>query len=411
MKVIKDLALTFLCLVLLLGWLEVSLRMLGVRFTTTDTHTDAVLGYTLKPNVTGWETKEVMRSYQTNSDGMRDSEHTLTRPPNTLRIAFLGDSTTQATQVALEDNYLSVFRNALQKCVQEQGGPRIETLNFAVVGYNLAQDYYALREKVWKYHPQAVVMALNMATAVLSNSRKLDPLLTPPRMYFTLQNGQLVSDTPGGFRPRPLREGIANLINQFELAKMVRGAKANLAYHFFYEFGSHVKKEEKAPAAKYGRDEIAYLPPYDEDTRAAWAVTEAALGAMNEECQKHGVQFIVLTLDTPPQTNPDPQYVKAFAKRLGVPDLNYPDNRIAQWAAAHHVTCFQLAPALRAVVDEKHILLHGGTPGAAGTGHWNEQGHYYAGLELARQYCDFLHRTEPGRQLLSKSALSLQAAK
>ncbi len=411
MKAAKDLVLTILCLAVLLACLESALRLLGVHFPTTDTHIDPVIGYALKPNVTGWETKEVMNRYQINNDGMRDSEHTLTRPPNTLRIAFLGDSTTEGVQVALEQTYVSVFRSNLQKCISADNAVHVETLNFAVVGYNLAQNYYVLREKVWKYHPQAVVIALNMATAVIANSRNLDPLLTSPRMYFNLQDGKLVSDTPGGFHPRPVKEKIADLINEFELAKMVRAAKSNLAYRIFYQLSAYTNPKKNVPVAKYSRDEVAYLPPYDADTKAAWDVTESILQAMKEECRAHGVEFYVLTLDTPPQVTPDVQYLRTLTKRLGVPDLNYPDNRIAQWAAAHQVPCFQLAPALRALVDRTHVLLHGGTPGAAGTGHWNEQGHYYAGMELARQFCGFLHRTGAGRQLLSDHALLLQASK
>ena len=398
MKVIKDLALTALGLIVVLALLEGSLRLLNIRFSTVDTHTDPVIGYSLKPNAVGWETTETVNSYRINSDGMRDRDHFLSAPPNTLRIAFLGDSATEGIQVPLNQTYVSVFQRSLAQCL---GGARnVETLNFAVVGYNLAQQYLTLREKVWKYKPQIVVVALNMETAVLSNSRKLDPLLTPPRMYFRYENGKLVSDTREGFKARPGREKLAGLIDQFELFKMVRAAKAQFFYSAFRWLGSRSAKDDKAPQAK-SLDDLAFLPPSTPDAREAWNVTFGLLHEMDRECRAHNAQLHVVTLDTWQQTNPDLQFRNALIKKLGVPDLDEQDRRIDKWCKSNSVPCFHLAEPLRAIAEQKHIVLHGNTSGHRGQGHWTETGHRYAGVELARQYCRFFEDANNGRRFAS----------
>src|SRR5579872_2731842 len=102
MRVTRDVFLVCLGLFALLACLEGALRVLNVHFSTVFIRVDPVLGYALRPSTQGWEDSNY---YTTNSDGMRDRERTIARPPNTLRIAILGDSMTEAIQVPLDETY------------------------------------------------------------------------------------------------------------------------------------------------------------------------------------------------------------------------------------------------------------------------------------------------------------------
>src|SRR5438132_698159 len=55
-------------------------------------------GVVLRPGAEGWWTREGRAYVRINSDGQRDREHAKSKPPNTLRIAVLGDSMAEALQ-------------------------------------------------------------------------------------------------------------------------------------------------------------------------------------------------------------------------------------------------------------------------------------------------------------------------
>ena len=88
----------------------------------------AGLRYEHKPNL---DTRYHMQPFATNSMGMRDKEYSLTAPPDTFRIAVVGDSWTMGSAVAIEDVYHSVIESRLD----ERGkSTTYELLNFGVAG-------------------------------------------------------------------------------------------------------------------------------------------------------------------------------------------------------------------------------------------------------------------------------------
>src|SRR5678816_4718224 len=86
-----------------------------------------------------------------NSDGLRDLEHTKTKPPDTIRIAVVGDSYAEALQVPLESTFWFLLSKSLNSCSATQ--KHIEVINFGVSGYGTAQELLTLREHVWEYSP------------------------------------------------------------------------------------------------------------------------------------------------------------------------------------------------------------------------------------------------------------------
>src|SRR4051812_26091528 len=77
---------------------EMALRILGYSYPIFY-QTDEIRGLALRPNVKGWYRKEGESYVVINSDGLRDREHSIEKPPGTFRIAIIGDSYAEALQV------------------------------------------------------------------------------------------------------------------------------------------------------------------------------------------------------------------------------------------------------------------------------------------------------------------------
>jgi len=92
-----------------------------------------------------------------NAYGFRDSEFYTEKPKDIFRIAVLGDSQEEALQVSLEDTWQKVMG---QRMSEELGRP-VETYNFGVSGYGTDQEWLTLREKVWQFSPDLVILAFS----------------------------------------------------------------------------------------------------------------------------------------------------------------------------------------------------------------------------------------------------------
>ena len=113
------------------------------------------LVYELKPSFT---TEDGLIT--TNSFGMRDHEYTLTKPENITRIAVIGDSVAfgykkNPSALPLEETFPKILESELNIVYPKQ----YEVLNFAVTGYNAAQEEIVLKTKVLQFDPDIVILA------------------------------------------------------------------------------------------------------------------------------------------------------------------------------------------------------------------------------------------------------------
>ena len=109
---------------------------------------DADLVYEYRPGLAGF----------TNSAGMRGPERAIARPPNTIRIAGLGDSVMAGDHYPAEQTFMGVLERRLNEAATSP--TRFETLNFAVGGYNTEQELAALRRKASAYDPDWVILGI-----------------------------------------------------------------------------------------------------------------------------------------------------------------------------------------------------------------------------------------------------------
>ncbi len=114
--------------------------------------------YENKPNaIFPYRSSEFDNQIEINSFGFRDKEFAREKPAGTFRIAVLGDSQEEALQVPLEATWQKVMERELTK----KAGLTVESYNFGVSGYGTDQEWLTLREKVWQFSPDMVILAFS----------------------------------------------------------------------------------------------------------------------------------------------------------------------------------------------------------------------------------------------------------
>ena len=366
-------ALIFAGLAIGVAIFEVVLRLAGIaypNFYVPNPYT----GYRLKAGAEGWYTEEGRAYVRINSDGLHDREHTRQKPPNTLRIAVLGDSFTEAKQVPLEDAYWAVMADSLPAC-SALSGRDIEVINFGVSGYGTLQELLTLRHYVWQYNPDVVLLAFFTGDDVQNSFRPLEQHTLRP--FASLRDGELVFDT--SFTASP----------DYRLGQS--WAYRTLDYSRVLQISNQVRKTLFTKYRNEAQDwDAVYTEPQDPLWREGWAVAEQLLRLMHREVEAEGAQFVVVTLSTPIQAHPDPAVRRDYMAKIGVDDLFYPDTRLRNLGQQDGFPVINLAPYLQTYAEAHQVYLHGFANTAWGTGHWNAQGHRVAGQRLADEMCDRL---------------------
>jgi lysophospholipase L1-like esterase len=95
---------------------------------------------------------------EVSSAGMRDREYSVRKPDGAYRIAVMGDSVAFGWGVELEQTFAKRLEQMLN--AGEPGGRKYEVINFAVPGYNIAQEVAVLRTKVLAYSPDLVLVCV-----------------------------------------------------------------------------------------------------------------------------------------------------------------------------------------------------------------------------------------------------------
>lgn len=374
--------------VLSLALCEAGLWLLGIEYPDFYAY-DPVLGSKLRPGIKGYFLEEGGGYVSINSDGLRDREHSLDKPPSTLRIAVLGDSFTEAMQVDREEAFWAVMERDLQSCAP-LGDSRVEVINFGQSGFGTSQELLALRHQAWKYSPDVVLLAFFSGNDVADNSRSLKQKDYDP--YHVFRDGRLVLDDSGTM------EKWAELQRRSWAEKFKRWRQDNFrvfqvlnqgldtAQTWWTQFMTGGQTAVAGQSPEPGLLDAVYRPPTDPVWQEAWKVTEAVLLEMRDEVAAQGANFFVVVLTNGIQVHPDPEERKKSAQKIGVQDLLYPDRRLKKFCRGHDIPILLLAPAFQAYATEYQVFFHG-FGDSLGGGHWNRTGHRLAGEMLAEWLC------------------------
>lgn len=402
-KFLPKLLLIVLGLLFGVGIAEIALRVVGYTYPEFY-ELDQTRGYGLRPGAGGLYRKEGRSYVRINSDGLRDQEHPLRKPANTLRIALIGDSYAEALAVPLEQTFWSVMKEKLGEC-DAASGKAIEVINFGVSGYGTAQELLTLNDKVWKYSPDVVMLAVTTNNDVTDNSRALKKVDEIP--YFVNRDNQLTLDN--SFQSSRTFLWRQSRINRFGrwLRDHSRVVQVVIEGHHALKIMSaswRARWSQPEPAAapttspgqrpndslsdaELGTDNLIYREPQTAVWTDAWQVTESLITKMRDEVQARHAKFLLVTLSNGPQVSPDRNVREQLQKRLGVADLFYPDNRIRSLSERENISLITLAPELQQFAERNQVYLHGFDKNI-GNGHWNIVGNRVAGELIAKKICE-----------------------
>jgi hypothetical protein len=382
------LALAAAATVLALLAAEAGLRVAGVSYPNFY-GPDAARGWALRPGAAGWWRKEGLAWVRISSAGLRDVEHAVPKPRGRLRIAVLGDSCVEALQVPVEQTFWKLLERQLARC-PAAAGRTVEAIDFGVAGYGTAQELLTLRREVWRFQPDAVLLAFYPGNDVRNNARPLEQ--DPLRPYFTVgPDGRLALDDSfrgaAGYR---LRRGLAGRLayGAYDHLRVLQLAKQGKSAVDGWIGAARARGKERGEALQeLGLDNAVYSPPRDPDWRDAWRATEAMIAAMRDEAAAHRVPFGVVSLSTGIQVHPDPAARAAYLRKLGIADLFYPGRRLAAFGRAAGIPVLDLAPPLAELAARDRAFLHGFANTPPGEGHWNPSGHAAAAPLIAAWLC------------------------
>ena len=168
---LKKISFIFILIFFLFFFIEIILRIFNVEYPIFQRH-DSIRGFSLLPNSSGTWTREGKGEININKDGLRDINHEITKSKNSIRIAILGDSFAEARSVNLEETFWFKLKDDLGSCVNFHKGNEIEVINFGVSEYGTTQQYLTLKNNVWKYNPDIILLAFYSGNDISDNVKK-----------------------------------------------------------------------------------------------------------------------------------------------------------------------------------------------------------------------------------------------
>ena len=356
----------------------------------TGFHTaDRDLGWKLKPGVSGEWKGEGASFVQVNSDGLRDREHAKAKPPNTLRVAVLGDSFTEAIHVPVKQTFWSKLERKLGNCKAVKGRKNVEVINFGVQGYGTAQELIMLRKKVWDYNPDIVVLAFYVGNDVINNSPQLEYDLYRPFFVYDA-SGKLVQDM--SFRdlaPIDRNERAVSfvdrmpnwIVNNSSILQVIKKVD--------------VDRKKRQLSEDFTTLSIENLKePQNAAWQEAWKVTEGMIVTMRNEVVQKKADFLVVTIGTPMQVDRDPAKRKKFMQENNIQDLFYPDRRLEKLGAREGFRVLNLSEQFQGYTEKYQVCAHGFENSVPCGGHWNELGHRLGSILINRNLCENLQQSQ-----------------
>jgi hypothetical protein len=384
-------------LIVALGLCEAGLRLAGIEYPHFYKF-EPFIGTGLRPGIKGYWLPEGGGYVSVNSDGLRDREHAVKKPTNTLRIAVLGDSFTEAMQVNREETFWAILEKKLQSCPNLRGR-NVEVIDFGTSGFGTTQELLTLEHRVWKYSPDIILLAFTSGNDVSDNSPALNHNEAAP--VYVLKDGKLVLDDSRTQRAE--KEWLFYEQHRNWLGRFYIWRNDNLrilqvidhAHDIVRDWWSSKDAKEGSGSAKPdvvgpGMYIDVYWAPKDEVWKEAWKVTEADLLKMRDEIAQKQAQFYVVVLSNDIQVNPDVSVRQKLAAYPGVEDIFYPDHRVEKFCQNHNIPVLLLGPSFQEYATRHHVFLHGFHTmfrNTLGSGHWNREGHRLAGETIAQWLC------------------------
>ena len=407
MKTARDLCWVAIAMATFVLVVELSLKFAGVHYESSLYRLDADLGYVLRPGAEGWSVKERENYERISAQGLWDRIHTLQRPPDTIRIAVVGDSFSEAKQVNLEQAWWAVMERELNRRLEPEHR-RVEVINFGVAGYGLPQEYLVIKQKVWQFDPQIVLLTGTLHSLVLGTSRKYSSVQVAggPIPYFVHSQDGLVLDEQTQRQrrefvpPGRLSDFMGDLTNASQVMSLLNVLRRTVSVDI-----AHLQSKLKHPGGpeadaptmahkELGYEDTVLRGPGDSEFTEAWRRAEDLILMARDEVTRHNAEFWFVLLDMSPQVDPDASRREATQRALQVDNLYLADRAFGEFATRERIHHVLTAADLLVVAEREKRALHGFPNRPPNSGHWNEFGHETAGALIARRLFDSSPRLE-----------------
>ena len=403
MKYGRDLCLAALAMTVFVLLVELSLRFAVVRYESSVYRLDADLGYVLRPGAQGWSVKEHEHYEYISEQGLWDRIHSLKRPADTIRIAVVGDSFSEAKQVDLDQVWWAVMERALNRRLSPEHR-RVEVINFGVAGYGLPQEFVVIQEKVWQYDPQIVLLTGTLHSLVLDTTRKFSTVQVGggPIPYFVHSGSGLVLDAQTQRErrefvpPGRISDFLGDLTNSSRVISALNVLRRTVGVDVarFKKSFQHAAEDPSPAGAALGWEDTVLRGPRDPEFGEAYLRAEDLICLARNEVVKHNAEFWFVLLDTSAQVDPVESRRMALQHALNVDNLYLADRAFDDFAARQGINHILTATDLLTVAQREHRALHGFPNRPPNSGHWNEFGHAAAGELLARRLLDSSRRLQ-----------------
>lgn len=274
-----------------------------------------------------------------NKEGLRDSEHSISKAPNTFRVALLGDSATEGVQVPLNDTYGKQLEQLLNKQVLKNQ-QHAEVINFGCSSYSNGQEALQLEEQVAAYHPDLVVLMYNRGD-YLENIRDPSTLKAEPRPYFHMDDsGNLVQDNTimdvnrNNFRPDPVVDFLRRNSRVYGVLSHT-GLTLSLNEPLYAKLKSTLMSLLPGTRDKWKHVHAAYT------IQDPWKVTSTIIERANMDCKKMGAKFMLVCF---PNIVNDKEYANQIVN-------------LAKQASEQGFLYVDLSPAYSGSADPKSLFL------------------------------------------------------
>lgn len=191
-------------------------------------------------NIPGWQATTFGQPLVINSQGMRDREHPVQKPPGTRRILVVGDSYAWGYGVGNEQTFAARLEERLNS------NAPWEVLNSGVSGWGTDQQYLYLTEEGFRYAPDVVVLALFLVNDPRNNISSMQYGLHKPVFLTTrLELANVPVPLPSSGAPVIQSQAAPLEITFYILEAMLQACHRHGSQLVIMKFGAFMRPDEE----------------------------------------------------------------------------------------------------------------------------------------------------------------------
>lgn len=353
---------------------------------------DSNLGFRYAPGDHYWFFREakLKTNIHVNRFGWVGPEWSQKKASGYIRIAVLGDSFLEAMQVSRPESAAVVA----ERILRERFGPDIELITFGRSGFSQTEQLMVLQTEVMQFDPDLIVNFFFSGNDIADSTRKTTSDTLRP-FYTQSANGQLIFDNSFnngyGYRLRVLMDPLKR-----------RSALLSLTLQAYNALKRRRFDESLQHQTAHGYLSLCTGTP-DLDFRASYELTRRLLETEATFAHRHGLPFLLVTLDNPAYQPQVAQEIRKDAQDFDPYCIEKDMERLSSQLDLYHL-------GLQSVFTEAYsrngVELHWPLDG-----HWNVEGNRIAGQSLAQKLttilkCQSLPASAPAKTCLSRTAPS-----